>query len=808
MRSIILDDAFLQVLASANSYMRAGRYSEAVNLYASLMGVRAELDEHIHFNLLIAAQLLLNPHEPPSLTTNKNELKVIPLNQLAAGIGSSSSWLSTGDDPYFKLDFDDASQVTPGWYSVGMLIDCKRRRNSARFYLDYGGGYSEESSFVISYLHKSFTNRVIYIKRGLKSVRFDPLEYPGDFAIKLLRWDFLTEESATAIMIDKIKARSPDPSSGASNKTLQSMSIDEIFDNYRCLVDSFEEVSSYREWIENIESQTIPTKIQVSKMLYAFDYKPLISVLVPVFNTGEKFLRECLDSVINQSYRNWELCIADDASTNPEVVSVLNEYQIKDNRIKVLRREKNGHISRASNTALGIAKGEYIALLDHDDTLAADALLYIVEALNETPDAQVVYTDEDKLSVHGVRIDPHFKSDWNPDLFYSHNYMSHLGVYKKTLLDAVGGFRPGYEGSQDYDLMLRCLTYVTAEQIVHVPRVLYHWRSLEGSTALSSNQKNYTSDAGIKALKYHFAKKDSGAKVFMGHVANTYRIRWPLPKKNPLVSLIIPTRDRRSLTEVAVRSILSKTTYRNYEIIILDNGSTEADTLEFFDIIQREDKRVRVIRYDYPFNYSAINNYGVLHAKGEIIGLVNNDVEIISADWLREMVSIAVRPEVGCVGAKLYYSNDTVQHAGVICSLGGVAGHSHKHFPRSHPGYFHRLMLPQNLSAVTAACLVVRKQIFEAVGGLDEVNLKVAFNDVDFCLKVSSVGYLNVWTPHAELYHYESVSRGAEDSPDKIARFQSEVIFMKQKWTRELERDRFYNHNLTQDREDFSLRSH
>lgn len=804
-----MDESFLKVFTEANDYMSSGRFLAAVDLYASLLGVSPELEDHIRFNLSVAIASLAKSQTAVPFDGNQIELSLAPMNQVAPDVAGSGSWLSTGDDPHFKILFNGASKLPSGWYLVGIMIDCERRRNSARFYLDYGSGYSEEHSFVVSYLQSCFATRVVYVKPGLNSVRFDPLEYPGLFWTSLLRWDPLTEDRASAIMIEEIFNRTSAGTGQESENVPELSSSAQVFQEYSKLVDRIQDVSSYSEWIENIEAQSLPSKTRVSKMLQAFGYKPLISIVLPVFNPAEKFLRECLDSVINQSYRKWELCIADDASTDPEVEAVLKEYQRKDKRIKVALRSKNGHISRTSNTALTLATGEFVALLDHDDTLSQDALLFVVEALNREPGAELIYTDEDKLDLDGARFDPHFKSDWNPDLLYSQNYVSHLGVYKKSLIDTVGGFRVGYEGSQDYDLLLRCLRHITHAQIVHIPRILYHWRMSEGSTALSSNQKSYTTDAGLKALKYHFAKNNAPAvKVSAGPAANTYRVRWPLPKKQPLVSLIIPTRDRRSLTEVAVRSILTKTTYKNYEIIILDNGSTEPDALEFFRTIQREDVRVRVIRYDYPFNYSAINNFGVSHAKGSIIGLVNNDVEVITPGWLSEMVSHALRPEVGCVGAKLYYSNDTVQHAGVICSLGGVAGHSHKHFPRSHPGYFYRLMLPQNLSAVTAACLIVRREIFEEVGGLDELNLKVAFNDVDFCLKVWSSGYLNVWTPYAELYHYESISRGAEDSPEKVDRFQREINFMKEKWGENLERDRFYNVNLTRDREDFSLRSH
>lgn len=492
----------------------------------------------------------------------------------------------------------------------------------------------------------------------------------------------------------------------------------------------------YQEWIDTVEAASLPTPVVVDTMLSDMKAPPLISVVMPVYNPAEIYLRACLDSVLAQSYPHWELCIADDRSPKAHVQRVLREYEAKDSRIKVVYREQNGHISAASNSALEIAKGDFVALLDHDDALPEHALLFMAQAICERPDAHILYSDEDKLNAKGERFEPHFKSDWNPDLFFSQNYVSHLGVYRRSLLQQIGGFRLGVEGSQDQDLLLRCLPHVTATQIVHIPRVLYHWRTIEGSTALASGEKSYTTDAGIKALRDYFADQQPGVTVEAGLVPNTYRVRYPIPEPAPLVSLLIPTRDRRALTETAVRSILERSTYTRFEILILDNGSVEQETLDFFAQIQREDSRVKVLRYDHPFNYSAINNFGARHAKGSIVGLVNNDVEVINPEWLTELVSHCLRPEIGCVGAKLYYSNDTLQHGGVILGIGGVANHSHKNFARNHPGYFARLICIQNYSAVTAACLLIRKEIFDAVDGLDEEHLKVAFNDVDFCLKV------------------------------------------------------------------------
>jgi glycosyltransferase involved in cell wall biosynthesis len=529
----------------------------------------------------------------------------------------------------------------------------------------------------------------------------------------------------------------------------------------------------------------------------------LISVIVPVFNPSRELLIKCIESVINQSYCNWQLCLADDKSTKLYVRELLNEYAAKDSRISVVFREENGHISAASNSAIAISKGKWLALLDHDDELHRHALYYVAMEIENNPKVALLYTDEDKINENGQRVDPHFKPSWNLNLLYSQNYVSHLGVYKASIVKKIGGFRQGFEGSQDYDLLLRYSREIDHSNIIHISKVLYHWRMVEGSTALASNRKSYTTEAGIKALRDYFKKIELPTSIEQGAHANTYKVNWTL-EEQPLVSLLIPTHNGYEITKQAIDSILSKTRYENYEIILIDNNSDDIASLEYFKSLE-EHPKIHVLSYPYPFNYSAINNFAVKKARGEVIGLINNDVEVINSEWLSEMLSQVLRKDVGCVGAKLYYPNDTIQHAGVIIGIGGVAGHSHKHFPRNYPGYFSRLELVQNVSAVTAACLLVRKEVYEQVGGLNDKELMVAFNDVDFCLKVQSAGYTNIWTPYAELYHHESISRGAEDSPEKIKRFNSEVEYMKRKWLTDKKADPFYNSNLTLEKEDFSF---
>ncbi len=740
-----------------------------------------------------------------------------PINQIQRDIRDGYHWFSEGNDPYFLvLNQGDHLELKTGWYHLDLELASPRKRQQAKLYFDTGNGFSEAGSLVVTVATTELCRRLVYFPKDVVGVRFDPQERSGAFRIDEFSFAGVEETAALEECLQRIRDSIDEFQSLTAEKILSEAELkakkDQVFvsqvlnDWYQ---DSFTEplgILEYEEWIEDVEQRSLPGEEEVLLTASQLEKTPLISVIVPVYNTEEKLLRRCLDSVLGQSYDNWELCLADDASPATHVTKVLREYESRDSRVKAVYRKRNGHISEASNSALESATGDYIALLDHDDELSEHALLFVTKAIDEAGNPAILYSDEDKIDTSGRRFDPHFKSEWNPDLFFSQNYVSHLGVYRADLLKKIGGFRKGLEGSQDQDLLLRCLPHVGESKIVHIPHVLYHWRSVEGSTAMGSGQKDYTSKAGLKALTDYFAEHGpAGTRLEEGVVPNTYRVKWPVPKPEPLVSLLIPTRDRKDLTEVAVRSILNKTTYRNYEIVILDNGSVERETLAFFEEIQREDKRVRVLEYDYPFNYSAINNYGVEHSQGSIIGLVNNDIEVISPDWLTEMVGHASRQEIGCVGAKLYYSNDTIQHAGVILGLGGVAGHSHKHFDRNHPGYFHRLVLTQNLSAVTAACLLVRREVYEEVGGLDEKNLRVAFNDVDFCLKVTTAGYRNLWTPHAELYHHESVSRGKEDSPEKVRRFQQEIDYMRGRWGDLLDADPSYNRNLTQDREDFSI---
>ncbi len=564
---------------------------------------------------------------------------------------------------------------------------------------------------------------------------------------------------------------------------------------------------SYEDWVKQFGTVTQADEVRCLARLDSLTRRPKISILMPVFNAPEKYLREALESIIEQIYPNWELCLADDCSTEHYIRDVLEEYKAKDCRIKVVYRETNGHISEATNSALEIATGEFTALMDNDDILPKDALFWVVDEINKNPEAALVYSDEDKISEDGaVRFEPHFKSSWNPDLFLSQNFISHLGVYRTDIAKEIGGFNKGVEGAQDWDFALRFIEKIEARQISHIPRILYHWRAIPGSTAVNGGEKPYALLAGVEAVNQYLGRKGVKGKASVHPDLPYVKVKYELPEDKPLVSIIIPTRNGLDILSVCLDSIFGKTSFKNFEVLVVDNGSDDPATLDYLSEMEISHKNLRIIRDDSPFNYSALNNKAAKLAKGELIALVNNDIEVVSPGWLEEMVSHAIRPEVGAVGARLWYPDNTLQHGGVtlVC---GVAGHSHKHLPKGNPGYFSRAMLTQNYTAVTAACLVIKKSIFEEVGGLNENDLKIAFNDVDFCLKVHSAGYRNVWTPFAELIHYESKTRGFEDTPEKQARFSKEIDYMQGKWQHLIDNDPYYNPNLNNQSEDFSIAS-
>jgi glycosyltransferase involved in cell wall biosynthesis len=553
----------------------------------------------------------------------------------------------------------------------------------------------------------------------------------------------------------------------------------------------------YQDWIARFDTPTPATRAALRRELRLLPRHPLFSIILPVYNPDLGLLEAAIDSIRNQIYERWELCLADDASTDPEVRPFLEKLAATDPRMKLTFRERNGHISACSNSALALATGDWCCLLDHDDAFAENALALVALEIERHPDAGLIYSDEDKIDENGVRSNPFFKPDWNPELFLGQNYINHLGCYRADLLREIGGFREGFEGSQDYDLALRCVDRLRPEQVRHIPRILYHWRMVGGSLAAIPDAKPYAKEAARRAIADHCKRKDlPGEVVPCPENAESHRVIHALPQPAPLASIIIPTRDRVGLLKRCVESIQARTDYRPFEIVIVDNGSVEEKTLAFFRQVER-DELVRVIADSGPFNYSRLNNRAAVAARGDVLVFLNNDTEIDDPGWLTEMVSHAARLQIGAVGARLWYPDGTLQHGGVVLGLGGVAGHAFPHIPRGHPGYFNRAMLQQNCSAVTGACMAVRKMVFEEFGGFDEENLGVTFNDIDFCVRLTQRGYRVVWTPSANLIHHESASRGHQRKPEEQAEFERAVDYMQTTWGAQLMNDPFYNPNLS-----------
>ncbi|MFV8827444.1 glycosyltransferase [Alkalihalobacterium sp. APHAB7] len=562
-------------------------------------------------------------------------------------------------------------------------------------------------------------------------------------------------------------------------------------------------MDNYDLWVKYNEF-TEGDKKGILQQINKLKYKPLFSVILPVYNIDEKWLRKCIESVRNQLYPYWELCIADDGSNNINTKRTLAEYEEKDKRIKVIYRDNNGHISAASNSALDIAKGEFIALLDQDDELASNALFENAKLLNQHKDADMIYSDEDKIDSNGKRFAPYFKPDWSPDTFLSQMYTCHLGVYRTELVREIGGFRIGYEGSQDWDLVLR-LTEKT-NKIYHIPKVLYHWRTLPTSTASGPKAKNYAYVSAQKCIQEALDRRGEGGIVKpLRNYPGQFRVHYPL-RNQPLISIIIPTKDKPELLETCIKSIFQHTSYQNFEVIIVDNGSVQNSTFRLFSKWQMLYKeKLRVFPLEIPFNWSRLNNKTVRHeAKGDLLLFLNNDIKVNKPNWLEEMASYANRPSIGAVGPKLLFANNTIQHAGVVLGINEVAGHVFKGYSNNSPGYFCRLLMTSNFAAVTGACLMVKRSIFEKVGGFDE-NYPVALSDIDFCLKLLEQNLYNVVLQDIELYHFESKSRGYEDTPEKRKRFDKEKARLNNKWGSLLQSDPFYNINLTKRDANFSL---
>jgi glycosyltransferase involved in cell wall biosynthesis/2-polyprenyl-3-methyl-5-hydroxy-6-metoxy-1,4-benzoquinol methylase len=751
-------------------------------------------------------------------------VRLIPWHELKPS-SNKNEWISEGEDPYFVLDSRGFLSYYPsGWVKFrwkGGLLN--QGRETMTLYWDNGMGMNEHQKATIGVLSRlpndtnvnedglQWQTSLLHFPKGIRIVRLDPGNKSFIFNLsslqikKISRLEMLFSAVRTYFQVNGKKPSSIWSLIRKGFQIISQSGVTELWKKVKnksvnILMDSGVNYSDYIEAnrITNEKGKAILLLINQMK------YKPTFSVILPVYNVEEIWLRKCIDSVINQIYPYWELCIADDASPSPHIRRVLEEYSQNDSRIKVVYREKNGHISETSNSALEVASGEFIALLDHDDELTLDALFENAKLLNEHPDADMIYSDEDKITPEGFRHGAFFKPDWSPDMFLSHMYSCHLGVYRLSIVREIGHFRKGFEGSQDYDLVLR-FTEKT-NQIHHIPKVLYHWRTIPQSTASGSGAKNYTVKAGFRALEETVKRRGINGWVEPLHdYPNLFTIHYN-PTNYPLVSILIPTKNMAKILGNCLDTIFEKTDYPNFEVIVMDNGSTDIETITLFERwLLKEPERFLTVRMDVPFNYSYLNNEAAKLAKGELLLLLNNDVEVITPGWISEMVGQAIRPTVGAVGACLLYPDNTHQHGGILLGVAGIANHSHRHFDFNNSGYFSRLKTVSNYSAVTGACLMVQKSIYWEVNGLED-ELTVAYNDVDFCLKLRELGYYNVWLPQVQLYHHESKSRGYDDSPEKMARLLFETEWMQKRWGDSLEKDPFYNPNLTRTQENFALR--
>ena len=714
----------------------------------------------------------------------------------------SDEYTSIGSDPFFIVDFKNKG-LSAGWYWLSIdIVEVKGRLLLPKLYYDCGRGFNEEDVWNLPDICNGKMESLIKFPFNISTLRFDPTTTECTFTVREFHLKSIGKIKAFQIGISKYKKiHWPQRSylslyTGLITDFLKTGKLElkkKIWDSITYKEEN--SLDKYKAWCALYDTVS-PGQMEIIKSLSDnLTYQTFFSIIMPVYNAPVYFLKLAIESVKKQAYKNWELCIADDKSTNEDVKELLIAYQEKDPRIKVVFRETNGHISNASNSALELATGDFMVLLDQDDELPVHCLYMVAAAINKNKNLCIIYSDEDKIDENGNRFDPYFKTDWNKDLFYGQNMISHLGVYKLSLIKKIGGFRPGYEGSQDYDLALRCIEHLEPGQIHHIPHVLYHWRAIEGSTSVDMSNKNYAFDAGLKALKDHL-KRTGQAAIGEQNVYNSYRVKWNLPEQEPMVSIIIPTKDEVDVLSACVTSVIQKTRYKNFEVLVIDNNSEEPSTLEYLKRVQNEYKQVKVYTYNSEFNFSAIVNYGVRKSKGEVVLLLNNDTEVINEDWLCEMVSQSMREEIGAVGAKLFYPNGQIQHAGVFLYEGHPGNHIYLKREKTDPGYFNKLNLVQNYSAVTAACLAVRKQLYLEVGGFDENNLKIVYNDVDFCLKIRELGYKNLYTPFAQLVHYESLSRGNDLNEVNFHRFKKEHSYMLTKWKDTVFRDPFFNPNL------------
>jgi len=815
-RALALRPNDVDVLLHAGSLKRAmDKRAEAAELFARCAEIElspsliAEMTAHDMDEFLSYDHRRMFSAEGARAVADAVDGVVATASSGMIGLGDNRVRFVT-DDPWLVLVLPKA---TRGERLSGLRLkitgDDPHRRPNGRIYIDYGDGFDPNDSFAVTPPDGEHAMDVTVFLAApdlIKGVRWDPDDKTNeamietiafvasldlDAAFERVRNDYPAEIDISddvtryrkLLAQDRIRAKDAHAITRFLNSGLRTDALS--YDFWR------------RRWIDPNPSDYE----RIAEMTAEFTVRPTFSFVMPTYNTPITLLIECLESLLNQTYQDFEICIADDRSPDPRVFETLQRYARRDPRIKIVRREHNGHISAASNSALAMATGEFVVLVDHDDLIPDYTLFVVAHYINQNPQAQVLFSDEDKVSVSGERFQPYFKGTFDPYLMYGHNMVSHLGVYRRDLVEKIGGFRLGLEGSQDYDLLLRAWEAVGADAIVHIPHVLYHWRAIPGSTAVSADQKSYAIIAAGSAINGHFERTGAGLRSSEGFAPGCSGIV-PTREARTLVSIIIPSRDHGDILQACIDSI-AKANSHDTEIIVIDNGSQDPPTVAYLAELEAS-RTAKVIRHDAPFNFSEINNIGAQHAAGDILCFLNNDTEVVSADWLTRAHALLDMPGVGMVGARLLYPDGTLQHFGLITGMAAhkVAGAPHLGNAANDPGYFGKARLMQQFGAVTAACMFVRAEVFSQVGGFDP-ELKVAYNDVDLCLKVRQAGFKIVGDPDITLIHKESKSRGSDVGGEKAVRLASEAQLMRDRWAEMLDNDPFYSPNLSLERGDF-----
>jgi glycosyltransferase involved in cell wall biosynthesis len=713
------------------------------------------------------------------------------LRQAELETDSDGRLVSTGVDPQIFIQLTEREQV-PRWLRIRFRVQQVNTPLNPMLYAFASGEGNRWVEYRLPSIENGVLDEIVLVPPGMNMLRLDPTNGPAVFRLTDLT---LHEVGRGELLVEAWSTDRRAVLRALGHRLLRRRNRSRKF-----LMRAFDARRSgrgYEEWLSLFDQAGSAPFLPAHQAsgAAATGTGPLISIVMPVFNPPERFLREAIRSVLAQTHQNWELVMSDDGSTERSVARVMAWAAHLDPRIRVIRSETQGGISTATNLAMVAVKGDYVAFMDHDDLLPPGSLATVAAEIQAHPGARLIYSDEDKVDDLGNRYDPFFKPEFDPDILLGQNMLNHLCVIHRQTLAEVGPLRSSLDGSQDHDLLLRVMRRIDRSAVRHIPEILYHWRRSRKPRSFSQQQQQQVVRARMAAVREHLKAVVPGAKADLA-MAGYIRIIWPLPDPAPKVSIIVPTRDRVALLRPCVESILAKTVYPDFEVIIVDNASTDPETLNFLASVSAN-ARVRVLRHPGPFNFSEINNVAARQATGELLCFVNNDIEVTDGDWLREMASHGVRPDVGAVGAKLLYPDGHIQHAGVVVGLGGVAGHAFKSLVRNHPGYFGRLCVTHEVGAVTAACMLTKASSFWQVGGFDAENLAVAFNDVDYCLKLREAGQRIIMTPFACLIHAESASRGPDTEGPALQRFQGEIAYMQDRWADTLLADPFYSPNLS-----------